>query len=353
MYAQQYNPYAANIEIVKGYFKSGKVLTLAILNVILATFNFVSIIAFFEVYYEYYYLMMQYLGLPRSADASIRSLSYVYASFGSVWFVLMAVGFFLIFSKSRNTSPDVTPRGGFNLLKVLAVFQLIGAIIGAIFCVIFSIVCMAGASSISYILRQYIPNVYSLNASTLETLMVIAALIILAYAFFLMFQAINRLRFLNSAKKSMNSVNLYSSGAGAYGVVNVILAIFSGFSVVGAVISHNTISIISAVLSMLVFIFTAALALGYNKYIQRKKESYQTNSPYGGEQNNYGAPAAQTPYASAPAAPAYSNNPEPYAGTPNPYSAAPEQQNAGKVCSTCGAPVGDDDPFCGNCGSKL
>ena len=47
---------------------------------------------------------------------------------------------------------------------------------------------------------------------------IVLGIIFIAYSFFLIFEAINRLRFLNGARKSMNSVDLYSNGAGAYGV---------------------------------------------------------------------------------------------------------------------------------------
>ena len=167
--------------------------------------------------------------------------------------------------------------------------------------------------------------------------------------------------FYRSIKWSLNSVDLYRSGAAGYGVFNIIFAVFIGISLTVSAITviksfniSNLLVLISNLLSCLTAIMTAAFALGYNRYIKQAKYGY--SDPYGGSSGapyypddrgaqSYGAQPYQNYHV-----PPQQNMP-PYNETPDNIS-APEQETTA-YCTNCGAEVKGNRPFCTNCGNKL
>lgn len=367
MYEQQFNPYAANVDIVKGYLKSGKVLTLGILHLIsivvsiLAALTISSSINFYD-----YSQLLKNMGIdPSQVTAAGNAPMYgVTASaiagtaVSSIFTLLVAIGFFIMFAKSRSDNPDSNPSGGVGILRVISLIGFICSIIGVIFLVILFV--------LSYFLLNELVTNSNLDSNAATVIWIVCGVLILIFSFFLIFVTASCKNFYRSIKYSLNSADLHTKGAAAYGVINIIGAVFLGLSLVGSAVTvfssggaYSLISLISTALSFITAIFTASFALGYNSYIKRFKYNY--SAPYGaGPANVYSEPVAQQPYYAAQQP--YNNdmynsyNAPVQQNQPNPYSAEaqrPSPQEQPSFCPNCGAKTEPNAPFCPNCGAKL
>lgn len=413
MYEQPFNPFAANLAVVKGYFKSGKVLAVGVLYIVSAVLRIVSsllasntVTSFFNDWFgvmdrmgfdvsdvpdEFYQMINQSSGIA-SASAVTSAI------FSAVVTGLIAAGFILIYVKSRNEAPDASPKAGVTILYVFAMIEMIlsiiaASLVGLVFLLLI-VVLVIGYQSYSGGFGGY-------NGTALIAVYLILFLICAVAMFYVLFTAINKKRFYGSVRQSLSTVELQNKGATPYGVMCIINAVFLGFSLLSSIASISSLTmigfssgtVIAACLSMVTtvvgfvtLILTASIALGYKKYIDNMKYGYN-GTPYGGAQdaapyNGYApAPNSQNPYA-VPQQPAPYNDgyadgnsippqPAPYhdgAANPNntpqqpaPYndgyvdgnSVPPQQAYAAPVCPNCGAPIDPAAPFCGNCGVKL
>ena len=374
MYEQQFNPYAANLAVVKDYFKSSKVLFLGILYCISAVLSIVASVfsaSSIASYANDFISAAGFFGLDLSeisseveqavsaASAQNMSSTVIGAIISSAVVILTAVAFFLIYSKSRSEDPAAGPGAGIGILYVLAVIGLVFTVIGLVAVVLLGILLIALSSSIvksSDELQAAGPAV-----SLILVAVVIAALLAMGYALFV---AISQKRFFGSVKASLNSVELQNKGAGAYGVacvINGIFTIFSVLSLIGTLVGITKLgfssamtvtailSLFSAIVNVILLFTTASLAFGYKKHINNMKYGYNGSVPYAGVRTDYAAPQQPTyndsyaGYNAAPQQPAYHDS---FTGT------APQTSRAG-FCPNCGAPVDSSAPFCGNCGTKL
>lgn len=385
MYNTPFNPYAQNVEIVKGYFKRTPVLLLAIFQ-FLGTLLSIGFCIYLTMFSSG---LLQDLATQLPSDTSGISVSdwnsLMSTSLASsaasliptaIVSVLITVAYLLLFFKSRSQNPDSNPRAGATILFVLALIEMIGSIIAAVMMVIvFIVMVIAVGVGASY------SSDSSFNAGPV---IAIAGITVVFLIFILLFYSVNKMRYFKSVKNSCSSINLYADGAGAYGVMNVIFAVMSllGMGVTAFLIpildmsdelmaksvgfSLNDYIDMDAMLILIIFgiavmlvcliyiILEAVVAFGYKKYINKIKYSYQpANVPEAPYQ-----PAA-VPVYTAPAAPVTYQPPvQPQAQQPEP--AAPpktEEQapafSAPSYCPSCGSPIEKDASFCTKCGYKL
>lgn len=386
MYNTQFNPYAQNVNIVKGYFKKIPVLLLAILQFV-GTGLSIAFAIVFSLWSTTFTqdLVSQYSSEISGFSASDlnglmqTSLVSTIASMvpTAIVCVLITVGYLLLFLKSRSSNPDSNPRAGATILFVLALIEMIcSIIIVAALAVIFIISAVAvafGASSSDF------------NAGPILVIMGVSLLFII---FFVLFYSVNKMRYFKSVKNSCSSINLYADGAGAFGVMNIIFAVFTllglvstalmiplssltdeavgklagvslsdyidGDSLVLMVIFSSAVMLISAVYMIL----EATVALGYKKYINNIKYNYQpANIPEAPYQ-----PAVKPTYTAAPAAPVTYQPPvqqpaqtavQPEANTPPKAEENVPAFSAPSYCPACGSPIEQGAAFCTNCGNKL
>lgn len=358
MYEQRYNPYGANVDIVKGYLKSGKVLFLGILHLLSLGFTITSLLVNpTNSIVAYLMSTLDSMGVDISM---LNSYSYTLTSsnlysvmstvISSLFTILTAIAFIVMFAKSRNTNPDSNPSSGAGILRVLSLITFIFTIIGVVVIVALYVMFIIGISSVN--------DYFDGDVQSAVTVQVVIGIIVSLIVIFLISYTSSQKNFYRSIKGSLNSVELQSSGAVGFGVWNIIFAVVTGMSLVGSIILTvtsfnigNLMLVISSLISFLILIMNASFALGYNSYIKREKYGY--NDPYNGgsyypdDNQGYGAPSNDYNY------PNY--NMPPQQNMP-PYNEAPDNyysQDQTAFCPNCGAPVEGSQPFCSNCGYKF
>ena len=347
MYKHQYNPYGANIEIVKGYLKSGKTLALGILYLLSIAASAFAVVTIFTGGSVYDYAeMLRSMGIdPSQANIAVSSsvgsatVSVIAATFISFIFTLLAaIGFIVMFAKSRNESADSNPSGGASILRAISLIGFICAII----CVVFLVALFV----IAYFFLDYFVAEFHMDSQAAEIIWIAGGVAILLFSFFYIFYTAACKNFYRSIKRSLNSVDLHTKGSVAYGVFNIIGAVFVGLALIGSVISvitafstANLVSLIAAAISFLSSVLVASFALGYNSYIKRQKLSYIAPNGPGSGMPAYNTPAPQQ------------GDPAAYRDNFSDYNAS--QQSVPAHCPNCGAPSDGLSPYCANCGAKL
>lgn len=354
MYEQQFNPYGGNLAIVKNYFKSGKVLALGIFYLISVVLSFIvtSTVSYVTIIYRVLdYLSSRGINLPpqyrEAISASSASSAIFSAILSSIFPILTAIAFIIIFVKSRNASEASSPITGVSILYVLSMISLVFTIIGVVlfaisYIAVFALGVIAG--------NRYYPE-YS---GVIIAGMVFLGIFLIVYAVIAIIYAVSCKNFYRSVKRSITTPELESKGAVPFGVFNIIMAVFSVFSMGYSLVAlpgSGGILFAASLISILINIFIAIIALGYNKYITNIKQGINT-APYG-----------EAPYQAAPGAPY--NMPNYTAPQPQdpPYAdpAAPTNEQQQPVadqpqamyCPNCGAKTEPGAPFCSNCGTKL
>ena len=352
MYEQQFNPYGSNLAIVKGYFRSGKVLTLGILYIVSVIVNIfmATSISYDALIYQIISLLgREGVSIPSEVRYAIMnsssSTTIVSIISASIVPILTALAFIIIFAKSRSTSEVSSPSAGITILRVLSIITFVFTIIGV---VILGIVIAA-----LLILAIYAVDNYGSNTATMAlTGMIIVGVIYVAFAIISIIYAASYKNFFRSAKRSITTPNLENKGAVAYGVFSIIFAVLSVSGMIYNIVlfpASAGIILLSYVIQLLLYIFTAIVAIGYGKYINRHKNSINT-TPYGGAAF---APAPEpTPMYNTP----YYSNPQqnsPYQNAPRYEEQTYVPQPKAQFCPNCGAKIDSDAPFCPNCGTKL
>lgn len=354
MYEQQFNPYAANLAVVKGYFNRGKVLTrgvLQIISVALSILTSILMVVFAKDFFSDIYrlsslvtngnidLDSSYFSQATDIAASSMAGTLIPTLFSAVIPVLIGAAFIVICTGSRKENGS--PKAGVTILYVLSMIGMILMCIATGFVAIVGIFAIIMLNAVPGSVDNYYFNVngqpvpLDYQAFTIAfTVLLIFILLIIVYA---LLYSIHQFRFYASVRKSITTVELQNKGAKAFGVMSVINAIFTGFSllyaffVIAAIASLGfsspviilfVFSLLASVLQFVMLILDASIALGYNKYIENMKYGYN-GTPYDGiTEGNY-APAAPvaTPYA-APRQPQgdFGAQQNPYAPQP-PYGA--------------------------------
>lgn len=384
MYEQQFNPYAANLAVIKGYFKNTKVLVIGILYIVSAVLGLATAIVGRNSLMNNLPAILSQMGMPSSDLAEFNELltyssastisSVISYSFTTLIFTaLFVAAFFILYFKSRNPAPEASPKAGATILYVLAVISFVASIVLTVMMVLLFLAIIALSASLPQIFAS---EDFSIDSSALAGVaavgfVVIGVIMVIALTYVIMTAAFRK-NYYRSVKDSLKTVELQNKGAKGYGVICIINAVFLGIgllSSIGGVISAYDklpalLGLLTSGVSLAITILDASIALGYKKYIDDMKYGYN-GAPYNGVQAGGYAPApAQDPYAPQQPYNTYNNYAAPQQPTRDNYS-APAQQDAGYAapqqpaapasafCPHCGAPVDPSAPFCGNCGNRL
>lgn len=376
MYQNQnrYNPYAQNIAIVKEYFKKPLVLVIAILYIATLICSFYIAATAGNSMSDMYSYMFESTGAYDQMtydEAQILNM-FTNSSFMSVFFImcmipsfiligLQILAYFLIYFKSKNNDPSVSPKGGATIMFVISILSLIGAIFAALMLLLYAVIlAVAGVAFMSD------PSIASGDGAIGSAIFFVLCVLMIVITALLLTYSISHLSFYNSIRKSLTSVKLYNKGAGVFGVFSIIYGVFGIFSAITTLFSAPLMSLMStllsaqdmggfpievfdkmapmytasgfsAMLSAVIMILTGVLALGYKKHINK-----YTNA-FAGEQ------VEEAPMQSAPvyAQPTYT---QPEYTQP---TAPQESASATSTCPQCGTACDANAIFCNNCGNRI
>lgn len=359
MYNNQttFNPYAQNTAIVKDYFKRPKVLFMAILYFISVILSVASIFTMSDSLSDSYIEMFNEIGLAEAAQA-IQSFSAnggdtIYTTISMIpslaVTVLTAIAFLLIYFKSKNQNPEASPKGGFVIMFIISIFQLVASIFAvAMILLIFVVFAIVFASLTNIPYSEVTAEDQTILFILLGVIFVVFALLMVL----MLVYAIGRFNFYKSVKNSVTSVTLSSKGAGAFGISSIILAIMEILFVVpslvlvlimtnipiggqmlsmestGLTASAFTITCFTVILTGIVCFTDASIALGYKRYIKKFTRDY-----------------------SSPTQPIYTQPQPAYNRAPYEHPIAQVQQT--NVCPQCGTTCKEGDSFCMSCGTKI
>lgn len=397
MYEQPYNPYLRNVSIIKDFFKSKKILVLAILNIASVILSIVNNIVSADLskeitekliqYYDNYIVVGKGNTLTTISDAlhSSTGASGGFSISLSLAPILTIAALLIIYIKSRDEKPESSPSAGFTILYILAIFALIGVVLLALVLIALTAFLfilyaeMKNTTKLDFDIKFADAKPVRFDSNVMLILAIVGAALSVIVIAVSLFYAINRFRYLGSVRKSMSSVELSRKGAKPYGIYCIIVAAFSivsmlssvpmifanksdMFAQLGFTITSNTVipslfSILTQAASAAIWIVQAKIAIDYAKYIDNQKFGYNEPSEpaaYAPANVGVGSSNTQTPY-SYLAQPQTSEQPKDDAAFTNPYQTPSAQQPADKqvTCPNCGAATDGSAPFCGQCGTKL
>ena len=238
MYEKRYNPFAANVELVKGYLKSGKVLILGILHFLSLALTVVTMVLVpYDRSVSELMSAINSLGVNTSDfTSSIQSLLsngtfpiVISAVLSAIFTILTAIAFIVMFAKSRNTNPDSNPSSGASILRTLSMITFVCSIILAVIIVAAYVLFIVSISSVN----DYFGGDAQQATITQVVIGIVVSLFLILFISYVSCQK----NFYRSIKWSLNSVKLYHSGAAGYGVFNIIFAVFIGSSLIGSAIT--------------------------------------------------------------------------------------------------------------------
>lgn len=337
-----FNPFAQNLSIVKNYFKRPAVLTLGIVYIITLLASVAVSVMMIPAMTNMWGAMLSIPEIASEMTAEDMSMFSTYMSPNVmltsmlssmapslIITALMAASYIIIYVKSKDDNLNSTPQAGFTILYVLAILNLISAIMACLM-----ILLMAAAIIIGVLVAAG-----ESDPAVITIVITVCVIFVLMIAFLLTY-AISNVRYLKSIKDSMNSVTLSCKGAGVYGGFSIVFGVFSILGVLGSLAMAGLIGMIdefvpelaqygiletiapiylmaaaSSVVSAVLYITDAVIARGYKKYITNIVSGYMTPE-----------------------------NPAPYMAEP---AVNPTQ------CPNCTSRVTEDDVFCNSCGFKV
>ena len=389
-----FNPFAQNVAIIKSYFKRPLVLAIAILYIIVAVASIAVTFSTSAGISEMYNTLFSIPEVTESmteqdmkmfelyTNSSYMSISMASSMIPSlIIMALTVVSYFIIYLKSKNENPYATPRAGFTILFILSILELISAI-GVSLLMILIVGVMA---ILSFAMPQELGLAYE-DTTVLSITMIFCIIMYVILGAVLLTYAISKLRYLNSVRKGLTTVNISHKGAGIYGVFSIIFAVIGIFSAILIMLFAPIMNAITAslgepmitemfsslgsvflvsgvvtVLSSVYMLLDGILALGYKKHIKNITDGFDgMNIP----QPVYTQPTFTqpnidtTPLATAQLdAPAF--EPEITLETPSTKAEAPSPEQTPAptpqaiCCPQCGASVNKSDIFCNTCGNKI
>lgn len=381
-----YNPYEQNSGLLKTFFSKPVVIILAAVGGVSAL---ISIISFFmqigtlDTTIRYYNYMMG--GQFASFYSNIKPLFIIFSICSIAMTIINALGYFLLYSKSKNPDPQSNPKAGSTLLWVISIISFVATCILAVFLIIVAFILFIASGEVS----RY-------EASIMTTVGVAIIIVALVFFFYFLFQ----FRFFSSIHTSFSSVQIVSKSSVAFAVFSIIFCVFAFISLFTSLDTATAMTVISGLLSIVNSVFLAVFALSYNSFV---KSVTTGANPIGGFMPNNGqfnpynqntngqAPNMNMGYSYRPQQPPVNDN-NPFNGQQyqNPYGSSqqsseadkayknpyfsqdfeeqtanshndifnqnpvqPEEQAAQNKCPMCGAVHSGDDLFCGNCGARL
>ena len=381
-----YNPYEQNSGLLKTFFSKPIVIILAAAGGVSAL---ISIISFFmqigtlDTTIRYYNYMMG--GQFASFYSNIKPLFIIFSICSIAMTIINALGYFLLYSKSKNPDPQSNPKAGSTLLWVISIISFVVTCILAVFLIIVAFILFIASGEVS----RY-------EASIMTTVGVAMIIVALVFFFYFLFQ----FRFFSSIHTSFSSVQIVSKSSVAFAVFSIIFCVFAFISLFTSLDTATAMTVISGLLSIVNSVFLAVFALSYNSFVKSVTTganpiggfmpnngqfnpynqntngqapnmnmgySYRPQQPPVNDNNQFNGQQYQNPYGSSQqssdADKAYKN---PYFSqdfeeqtanshndTFNQTPVQPEEQAAQNKCPMCGAVHSGDDLFCGNCGARL
>lgn len=381
-----YNPYEQNSGLLKSFFSKPVVIILAAVGGVSAL---ISIISFFMQIGSFNTTVRYYNHITGGQFASFYSSAqpiFVIISICSIAMtIITALGYFLLYSKSKNPDPQSNPKAGSTLLWIISIISFVATCILAVFLIIVAFILFIASGEVS----RYEASIMT----TAGVFMIIIALIVFFYYLF-------QFRFFSSIHTSFSSVQIVSKSAVAFAVFSIIFCVFSVISLFSSLDTATAMTVISSLISIVNTVFVIVLALSYNSFVKsittganpiggfmpnngqfspynqntngqapnmNMGYSYRPQQPPVNDNNQFNGQQYQNPYESAQqpseADKAYKN---PYFSqdfeeqtansqndTFNQTPVQPEEQAAQNKCPMCGAVHSGDDLFCGNCGARL
>lgn len=381
-----YNPYEQNSGLLKTFFSKPIVIILAAVGGVSAL---ISIISFFmqigtlDTTIRYYNYMMG--GQFASFYSNIKPLFIIFSICSIAMTIINALGYFLLYSKSKNPDPQSNPKAGSTLLWVISIISFVVTCILAVFLIIVAFILFIASGEVS----RY-------EASIMTTVGVAMIIVALVFFFYFLFQ----FRFFSSIHTSFSSVQIVSKSSVAFAVFSIIFCVFAFISLFTSLDTATAMTVISGLLSIVNSVFLAVFALSYNSFVKSVTTganpiggfmpnngqfnpynqntngqapnmnmgySYRPQQPPVNDNNQFNGQQYQNPYGSSQqssdADKAYKN---PYFSqdfeeqTANSHNdifnqnpVQPEEQAEQNKCPMCGAVHSGDDLFCGNCGARL
>ena len=381
-----YNPYEQNSGLLKTFFSKPVVIILAAVGGVSAL---ISIISFFmqigtlDTTIRYYNYMMG--GQFASFYSNIKPLFIIFSICSIAMTIINALGYFLLYSKSKNPDPQSNPKAGSTLLWVISIISFVATCILAVFLIIVAFILFIASGEVS----RY-------EASIMTTVGVAIIIVALVFFFYFLFQ----FRFFSSIHTSFSSVQIVSKSSVAFAVFSIIFCVFAFISLFTSLDTATAMTVISGLLSIVNSVLVIVLALSYNSFV---KSVTTGANPIGGFMPNNGqfnpynqntngqAPNMNMGYSYRPQQPPVNDNNQfngqqyqnPYGSSQQPSEAdkayknpyfsqdfeeqtanshndifnqnpvQPEEQAAQNKCPMCGAVHSGDDLFCGNCGARL
>lgn len=381
-----YNPYEQNSGLLKTFFSKPIVIILAAVGGVSAL---ISIISFFmqigtlDTTIRYYNYMMG--GQFASFYSNIKPLFIIFSICSIAMTIINALGYFLLYSKSKNPDPQSNPKAGSTLLWVISIISFVLTCILAVFLIIVAFILFIASGEVS----RY-------EASIMTTVGVAMIIVALVFFFYFLFQ----FRFFSSIHTSFSSVQIVSKSSVAFAVFSIIFCVFAFISLFTSLDTATAMTVISGLLSIVNSVFLAVFALSYNSFVKSVTTganpiggfmpnngqfnpynqntngqapnmnmgySYRPQQPPVNDNNQFNGQQYQNPYGSSQqssdADKAYAN---PYFSqdfeeqTANSHNdifnqnpVQPEEQAEQNKCPMCGAVHSGDDLFCGNCGARL
>lgn len=381
-----YNPYEQNSGLLKTFFSKPVVIILAAVGGVSAL---ISIISFFmqigtlDTTIRYYNYMMG--GQFASFYSNIKPLFIIFSICSIAMTIINALGYFLLYSKSKNPDPQSNPKAGSTLLWVISIISFVVTCILAVFLIIVAFILFIASGEVS----RY-------EASIMTTVGVAMIIVALVFFFYFLFQ----FRFFSSIHTSFSSVQIVSKSSVAFAVFSIIFCVFAFISLFTSLDTATAMTVISSLISIVNSVFLAVFALSYNSFVKSVTTganpiggfmpnngqfnpynqntngqapnmnmgySYRPQQPPVNDNNQFNGQQYQNPYGSSQqssdADKAYKN---PYFSqdfeeqTANSHNdifnqnpVQPEEQAVQNKCPMCGAVHSGDDLFCGNCGARL
>lgn len=381
-----YNPYEQNSGLLKTFFSKPVVIILAAVGGVSAL---ISIISFFmqigtlDTTIRYYNYMMG--GQFASFYSNIKPLFIIFSICSIAMTIINALGYFLLYSKSKNPDPQSNPKAGSTLLWVISIISFVVTCILAVFLIIVAFILFIASGEVS----RY-------EASIMTTVGVAMIIVALVFFFYFLFQ----FRFFSSIHTSFSSVQIVSKSSVAFAVFSIIFCVFAFISLFTSLDTATAMTVISSLISIVNSVFLAVFALSYNSFVKSVTTganpiggfmpnngqfnpynqntngqapnmnmgySYRPQQPPVNDNNQFNGQQYQNPYGSSQqpseADKAYKNpyfsqdfeekTVNPQNDTFNQTPVQPEEQAEQNKCPMCGAVHSGDDLFCGNCGARL
>lgn len=337
------SPYQQNIDIVKGFFKKPIVLAYAVVSALVSLFTLTSSIFYFISMsdFSYYYLSDYYSSVSFSLSISIISFAFN---------ALLVISWLIIHFSSKNSADNKTPLVGIKIVWVCSIISLVASALCSAFLLLILFLVIVGSFLDSLYLNDFENSgAFYGSIALFSTVIAIFAVFVIV---FLLIYTITNLIFISSVKKSLTSIYLKSTGAKAFGVVNIILFSFlcvcivfyavgiityllnpsqliSDYNFQHTVVGLSDIVIVALSSAILVtgalqLLLMGLIALKYSSYIKNIKKgnnkSFSANNTYANPvvpgpvmSNDYPQNQEFNPYNPAPTSPTNENS---YA---NPY----------------------------------